>query len=210
MAEFAGLADVLHRDGLAADGVVGDGEDHKGDVALVFLQDLLELGQVNVALEGDLELGVVSLLDGDVDGESLAALDVALGGVEVGVAGDDVAGLHQVAEQHVLGCAALVGGDDILEAGQLGDGVLHMIERTGAAVALVALHHSSPLAVAHSAGAAVGQQVDVDVVALQHKDILMGFVEPFFTLFTSGFLDGFHHLDFPRFCKWEFHNYYVF
>ncbi len=156
------------------------------------------------------KLGVVGLLDGDVDGESLAALDVALGGVEVGVAGDDVAGLHQVAEQHILGCTALVGRDDILEARELRDGVFHVVERTGAAVALVAHHHGGPLAVAHGAGAAVGQQVDVDIVALQHEHILVGFVEPFLTLFASAFLDGFYHLDFPCFCKGKFHSFFIF
>ncbi len=206
MAEFAGLADVLHRYGLATDGVVGDGEDHKGNIALVLLKDLLEFLEVDITLEGDLKLGVVGLLDGDVDGESLAALDVALGGVEVGVAGDDVARFNEIAEEDVLGSTALVGRDDILEAGQLGDGVFHMIERTGTAVAFVAHHHSSPLAVAHSAGAAVGEEVDVDIVRFQHKYILVGFVEPLFALFAGGFLNGFYHFDFPRFCKWEFHN----
>ena len=83
----------------------------------------------------------------------IAALDMALGGVEVGVARDDLARLHQIAEQHVLGCTALVGGDDILKTGDLGDGVLHVIEGTGAAVALVAHHHGSPLTVAHGTSA---------------------------------------------------------
>ena len=87
VAEFAGLADVLHAHGLTADGVVGDGEDHEGDIALVFLKDFLKFLEVDVALEGDLKLCVVSFFDGDVDGEGFAALDVALGGVEVGVAG---------------------------------------------------------------------------------------------------------------------------
>ena len=95
-----------------------------------------------------------------------------------------------------------MGGDDVLETGEFGDGVFHVVERAGAAVALVAHHHRAPLAVAHGAGAAVGQQVDVDIVALQHEDILVGFVEPLFALFAGGFLDRFNHLDFPRFCKW--------
>ena len=202
MAEFAGLADVLHADGLATHGVVGNGEHHERYVALVLLQNLLQFLQIDIAFEGDFKLGVVSLADSNVDGEGLAALDVALGGVEVGVAGDNHAGFHEVAEQHVLGCTALVGGDDIVKTSQLGDGVLHVIEAAGTAVALVAHHHGCPLAVAHGAGAGVGQQVDVDVVALQHKHVLVCFVEPFFALFAGGFLNGFYHLDFPRFSKW--------
>ena len=206
VAEFAGLADVLHADGLTSNGIVGDGENHEGDIALVLLQHLLEFLKADIAFEGYFELGVVSLGDGDVDGEGFAALDMALGGVEVGVAGHNHARFHQVAEQHVLGCAALVSGDDIVKTSNLGDGVLHVIERAGAAVALVAHHHGAPLTVAHGAGAGVGQKVDVDVVALQHKDVLVGFFEPFFALFAGGFLNGFDHFDFPRFCKWKFHN----
>ena len=210
VAEFAGLADVLHADGLSADGVVGDGKNHEGHIALVLLQHLLQLGEVDIAFERHLELGVVSLLDGHVDGEGFAALDVALGGVEVGVAGDDHAGLHQVAEQHVLSGTALVGGDDVVETGDFGDGVLHVEERASAAVALVAHHHGGPLAVAHGAGAGVGQEVDVDVVALQHEHVLVGLVEPLLTLLASAFLDGFYHLDFPSFCKGKFHNFIFF
>ncbi len=206
VAELAGLADVLHADGLSADGVVGNGEHHEGHVALVLNEHFLKQFEADVAFEGQLQLGVLGLGDGYVDGESLAALDVALGGVEVGVAGDDHAGLDQVGEEHVLGGAALVGGDDVVEAGQGGDGVLHVVERAGAAVALVAHHHGAPLAVAHGAGAGVGQQVDVDVVAFEHEDVVVGLFEPFLALGAGGLLDGFYHLDFPRFSKGYFHN----
>ena len=202
VAEFAGFADVLHADGLTADGVVGDGEDHEGDIALIFLEHLFEFLEADIAFEGDFELGVVGFGDGDIDGEGLAALDVALGGVEVGVAGHNHAGFYEVAEQDVLSSTALVGGDDIVEAGELGDGVLHVEEAAGSAVAFVTHHHGAPLAVAHGAGAGVGEEVDVDVIALQHENVLVGFFEPFFALFAGGFLDRFNHLDFPRFCKW--------
>ena len=179
-----------------------------GEATALYLKDLLKLLQVDIAFERHFELRVVGLLDGDVDGESLAALDVTLGGVEVGVAGHHHAGLHQVGEQHVLGGAALMGGDDVLEARELRDGVLHVVERAGAAVALVALHHGGPLAVAHGARAAVGQQVDVHVVALQHEDVVVGLFQPLLALFASAFLDGFDHLDFPCFCKGKFHSFF--
>ena len=197
VAEFASFADVLHGNGLTSNGVVGYGEYHEWHIAFVFLEHFLEFFKAYVAFEGDFELSVVSFGDGDIDGEGLAALDVALGGVEVGVAGDHLAGLDEVGEQHVLGCAALVGGDDVLEAGELGDGVLHVVERAGAAVAFVTHHHSAPLAVAHGASTRVGEQVDVDIIALKHKDVLVSFFEPFLAFGTSGFLNGFDHLDFP-------------
>ena len=125
VAQLAGVLDVLHRHGLAANGVVGHGQYHEGNITLVLLEHLLQLLERNVALEGELELGVLGLVDGDVDGLGLAGLDVTLGGVEVGVTGNDVAFLHQIREQHVLGSTALVGGDDILEAE---DALYHALE----------------------------------------------------------------------------------
>ena len=202
MAEFTGLADVLHADGLTSNGVVGDGENHKRDIALVLLQHFLQFFKADITFEGDFELGVVSLGNGDVDSESLAALNVTLSGVKVGVAGNNHAGFHQIAEQHVLGSTTLMGGDDVVKTGNLGDSVLHVIETAGTAVALVTHHHCAPLAVAHGTRAGVGEQVNVDIVAFQHKDVLVGFFEPFLALFAGGFLNGFNHFDFPRFCKW--------
>ena len=202
MAEFTGFADVLHAYRLTANGVVCHGENHKRHIALVLFQHFLKLLEADIALEGDFKLCIIGLRHGDIDGESLTALDVTLSSIEVGIARHNHTRLHEVAEQHILGCTALVGWDDILETSEFGDGVLHVIERTGTAVALIALHHSGPLTVTHGASTAIGQQVDVDIVALQHKYILVGFVEPLLALFAGGFLNGFNHLDFPRFCKW--------
>ncbi len=122
---------------------------------------------------------------------------MTFGGVEMGVAGDNHAGFNEVGEQHVLGGAALVGGYHIFETGDVGDGVLHVEETAGAAVALVAHHHCRPLAVAHGAGAAVGQKVDVNIVGFQHENVVVGFFEPFLAFGAGAFLDGFNHLDFP-------------
>ena len=115
MAEFAGLANVLHANRLSTDGVVGDGEHHERDVAFVLLQHLLQFLQADISLEGDFQLGVVCLGDGDIDGESLAALNVSLRGIEVSIAGHNHTGFHQIAEQHVFSCTALVSRDNKLE-----------------------------------------------------------------------------------------------
>ena len=56
-----------------------------------------------------------------------------------------------------LGGASLVSRYHIVKAGEACDGVLHLEERAGAGIALIAHHHSRPLAVAHGAGAGVGE-----------------------------------------------------
>ena len=201
VAEFAGLADVLHAHRLTADGVVGDSEDKERHVALVLLQYLLEFLEADITLERHFQLGVVSLGHGDVDGKSLAAFNVTLGSIEVGIARDDLTGFHQIAEQHVFSGTALVSGDNILETSEFCDGILHVVEGAGTAVALIAHHHGTPLTVAHRARTRVGQQVNVNIVALQHENVVVRFKKPLFSFFSCGFLDGLHHLDFPRFCK---------
>ncbi len=195
--DLAHAAEVVHRNGLSAGGVVCDRHDDERYLVGVLGKAFLKLVEIHVALEGHFELGVLCLVDGAVYSESLAALDVTLGGVEVRVARNDVAFLHEVGEKHVLGSAALVGGDHILEACDAGDSILQLIERACTCVALVSGHHRRPLAVAHRACTRVGDTVDVNLIRTEHEHIVFGFFKPLLALFAGTLLDGFDHLDFP-------------
>ena len=86
---------------------------------------------------------------------------------EVHVARDDVPRPDEDARDEVLGAAPLVGRDDVPEAVDLAHGGLEAVEGFRAGVGLVARHHGCPLPVAHGVRAAVGEEVDVDVLALQ-------------------------------------------
>ena len=119
-ADGTGGADVGHADRLAAAGVVGDGDHRQRRVAGVLGQRPLQRVEVNVPLEGQDARRVASRRGGNVEGGRLAVLDVGPRRVEVGVVGHDVARLQQRAEEDALGRAPLVGGDDVLEAKQLG------------------------------------------------------------------------------------------
>ena len=83
-------------------------------------------------------------------------------------------GLMQHLREDVLGAAALVGRHDVAVAVVLLDGLFEVIEVAAAGVGLVAQHHAGPLPVAHRAGAAVGQQVDVDVLGAQQEGVVAG------------------------------------
>ena len=172
--DLAHAAEVVHRNGLSAGGVVCDRHDDERYLVGVLGKTFPQLVEIHVALEGHFELGVLCLVDGAVYSESLAALDVTLGGVEVRVARNDVAFLHEVGEKHVLGSAALVGGDHILEACDAGDSILQLIERACTCVALVSGHHRRPLAVAHRACTRVGDTVDVNLIRTEHEHIVFG------------------------------------
>ncbi len=199
--QLAHGAQIGHRHGLSAGCVVGYGHDDERHAALVVGHGLLQLVDVNVALEGMLQLCVAGLVDGAVHGERLAALDMPLGGVEMRVARHHVAGLDQCAEHHVLGGAALMRRDNHRESGDALYGVLHPEEGAGAGITLVAHHHGAPLTVAHGSGAGVGQKVDIHLFGRKLKYIVMRCLDPFFALFTRTGTDGFHHLDAPRFGK---------
>ena len=63
-------------------------------------------------------------------------------------------------EKDFLGGPTLVGGDDVLEAGELLHHFFKSVEAAGAGVGFIAVDQSGPLFCAHGGGAAVGQQVD--------------------------------------------------
>ena len=132
VAEFGGGFDVSHRDGLTTDGVVGDGQYHERHVALVLAEHFLQFLERDVALEGSLELGVFGIVAGDVNSRGFAGFDMTFGGVEVCIAGDDLTGLNEVREEHVLGCATLVSRDDVVEAGEACNGLFELKEGAGA------------------------------------------------------------------------------
>ena len=130
---------------------------------------------------------------------------MALGGVEVGIAGDDAAFLDEIGEKDVLGRAALVCRDDVGHAEEFLDGGFELVERTGARIALVAHHEGGPLAVGHGAGAGIGQEVDVNLLGLELKNVVMRFFEPLLALLTGAAADRLDHLDLPGFGEREFH-----
>src|SRR5674476_961249 len=156
----------------------------KGNVDLTKLQALidranlvdqrLQLGQVDVALEGVLVGGGMGLVDDDVDEGAAGKLLVEARGGEVHVAGDRLTLFDEDLGDQVLGATPLVGRHDVGESVDLLHGVLKLVEAHRSGVGLVAGHHGGPLTVAHRVGAGVGQQVDVDVPAVKQEGVVAG------------------------------------
>ena len=113
----------------------------------------------------------------------------------MGVVGDDVALLAHHPEEDALGGAALVGGDDVLVAGDVLHRVAEAVEAAAAGVAFVALHDRRPLVRGHGAGAGVGEQVDQHVVGAQQEKIVVRVAEQLLPLLAGGPADGFDALD---------------
>ena len=125
-------------------------------------------------LNGRLDLGVEGFAAGQVEGDGAAVLDVGPGGVEVAVVGNDVARFEHARGEDPLGGATLVGREDVLHPGDLGDARLEALPRPAAGVALVAEHHRRPLLGGHGAGARVGEQIDAAVLGVEEEDVVVG------------------------------------
>ncbi len=115
LAERLRPADVGHRDGLAAPGVVGDGEHDEGHVRSVLVQEGRQPIEIHVALERVLPLGIVARLNDEVDRLGARRLDVGPRGVEVRVAWDFGVGPRNEPHKNALGGTTLMSGNHVLE-----------------------------------------------------------------------------------------------
>src|SRR5581483_93725 len=97
----------------------------------------------------------------------------------------------------MFGTASLVSGNNVLVAVIPADGFPEMVEIPAAGVGLVAQHHAGPLVVAHSAGPAVGEQVNVDIRRAQQESVVTGFGDALFAVRPGGHLNRLDDLDLP-------------
>ena len=74
---------VLHGYGLSSGCIVGDGDDDERNPVGVFLQGFLQFGRIDVSLERNLKLCLLSLVDSTVQCESFASFNVSFGRIKV-------------------------------------------------------------------------------------------------------------------------------
>ena len=111
-------ADVGYRNRLTTACVVRHRQHSQRDVLRPHLLDEdFQFFDVYVAFEGRVAGGVESLFGQQVDRIAAPGDDVGLGGVEVHVTGHRLARFDRAGEEHALGGAALVGGHEVLKAG---------------------------------------------------------------------------------------------
>ncbi len=193
------LAHVGKRDRLPAAGVVGDGEhDERDAVGAVLGERLTEAVDVHVALEGVVRVHVGELGRGEVERDGSAELDVGARRVEVAVVGHHVALVAHDGEEDPLGSSALMGRDDVLEAGDVLDRVAEAEPAGASRIRLVAAHDAAPLLGAHCAGAGVGEEVDDHVFGAQLEDVVAGLGDHLLSLLACGHLDLLDHFDAER------------
>ena len=124
-------------------------------------------------LNGKSESRSSASLTGQVDRIAAHEVDVAARGVKVRVVGHKGTGFDHDAKQDVLGSAALVRRDDLLETEDVLDRVAEAEPAARAGVGLVAAHHCTPGLGRHGAGTGIGQQVDDDVLGTQQERVVV-------------------------------------
>jgi hypothetical protein len=140
----------------------------------------------------------VRLVDDDVVEGAARHLLVGAGRREVHVAGHVLSRRDEDLRDEVLGSAALVGGHDVGESVVVLHGLEQVVEGPRPGIGLVAEHHRAPLPVAHRRGPGVGQQVDVDVPALEQEGVVASLPDRLLALLARRHGDRLDHLDAVR------------
>ena len=137
--QFGYCLDVGHGNRLSACQVNGH---RKADIwnliSAHFVNQGLELIQVNIALEIKDCIGVVGLVDNDVAEGCAVAFLMETCGCEIHVAGYIIAWLNGKCGKYILCAASLMGGYHILESEQLLYRCLKVVEVLGTAVGFIA------------------------------------------------------------------------
>ena len=100
--------------------------------------------------------------------------DMRLGGGEVVVHDDTVAGLDKAGGENVLTGTPLMGGQTVLDAEQLLELGLHTEEGLAASIGVVSLQHGRLLAVGHGVDAGIGKHVQKNVAVVQLEGVEPG------------------------------------
>jgi len=99
----------------------------------------------------------------------------------------------------MFGAAPLMGGDGERIANDIFDGLFQIIEIPAAGIGFIARHQAGPLVVAHRAGSAVGQKINVDIFSLKGKRIISGRLQGLDSFFLRNQPDRFDHFNSERF-----------
>ncbi len=199
LAERVGRTKVLEGHGLAAGEIdVGLDRDVWDPLRAVFVDEVLELLEVDIALERVQARGVVCLVDDHVDEGPARPLLVEPRRGEVHVAGDDVARIDEDLAEDVLGAATLVRGHQLGIPVHLSHRVLEAVKGAAPRVRLVPHHEGGPLQVGHCRCARIGEQIDVDVLGTEQERVPTCLGNRRIATFSRGHGDCFHHLDAER------------
>ena len=137
----AQLLEVGHRDWLAAGHVdAGSHADVRDLLRADFLDERIELTDVEIALERMIRFGIVGFIDNRIDEGRAGEFLVQPRGSEIHVAGHKVTRFDQALAEDVLGAAALVSRYCIPVAVEFLDCVAQAIEVAAARIGFVAHH----------------------------------------------------------------------
>ncbi len=199
LADRANLGEVRQADRLTATAVVRHGDHaHRHPRGADPLDQGRESIDVDVSLERMPGLRLCPLVDHQINGLGSRVFDIGPGGVEVVVAGDDLAGAAHQLEEDALAGASLMRRQDKGHSRHLAQGLLEAVPASRAGVGLVAPDHPGPLLAAHGRRAAIGQQVDDHIFGSDPEEVEIRAPENRVTLGRRGHANRLDHLDLER------------
>ena len=135
--------------------------------------------QIDISLERQVAVADKTLLFDQLLHAAAQTGDMRLGGGEVVVHYDTVAGLDKAGGENVLAGTPLMGGQAVLDAEQLLELGLHTEEGLAAGIGVVSLQHGRLLAVGHGVDAGIGKHVQKNVAVVQLEGIEPGLLHFF-------------------------------
>ena len=163
---------ILVGDGLTADEVGACLQTQISDVLSTLALDAInDLVEVDVALEGERTLGDKTLVTYQLLNVTAETGNVSLGGGEVIVHDDALAGLDEVLCDDVLTGAALVCGEQVLDAEDLRELRVHAVEGLASRIGVVGAEHGGLHIVTHGVNAGVGEHIHKDIAVVEHECI---------------------------------------
>ncbi len=122
------------------------------------------------------------------------------------VIGNKLPLLHQRREKHAFCRPALVSGENVFEAHDILDCLLKTVITLGAGVRFISAHDTRPLLIAHGVGAAVSEQVNINILSGNVEQVVMRLYQRRFPFCSRGHFDFFNYLDAKRLHKWNGHK----
>ncbi len=194
-ADRMGFVQIGQAHRLATAGIVGDGDEHHRHVPGMLTEKGIQRSHVHIALERVQTGRVTTFGDHQIHGFGTAVFDIGAGGVEMSVAGDQLALAAQHGEDDFFRGAALVGRDHVLEGEQRLHRALEDLEGWAAGIGFVTMLDRGPLIATHGTGARVGEQVDQHIVGVQVEQVVAGSLECRQALDLGGHADRGNGLD---------------
>src|SRR5690554_1990387 len=162
---------------------------------------MLQLMQIDVTLEGYLQRGIMCFITNHIHKNASVSFLMIAGGGKIHISRYILTRFDRDLRQQVLCPSALMGGYDMSEPKHLPHSLFEVAEIAAAGISFITQHHPGPLTVTHRIGAAVGQQININLFTGNKECVIAGLFYNFLSFYTRGYFHLFYRFDTERFRR---------